>query len=373
MQHLHREAAVELASLSLGAGRPSLEPGAPRRDEMPAVVSACALTKRFGQRASVRDMLRFAPRPRATTVVDRVSLEVMRGEVYGLLGLNGAGKTTIFKMLSTMIVPDEGTAEVGGFDVVRQAAAVRGVLACVPADERSLNWRLSARENLQLFAVLQHIPRAETSARIDWALQTVALADRPTKRVAEFSSGMRQRLLIARALLTRPAILLLDEPTRALDPLSARELRQLLRDELIARHACTILLATHNTDEAFGFCDRVAVLHAGRVLATGAAQELAARFGEERYRVLARTAAGSVFAGMERRGLLARVSIAEHGEDGWVSWECTIAGDPSRSADVLRGLIEQGVEVARLERAAPSLADLITRIIGAHRETHQDA
>lgn len=364
---------MELAPVRARPALTPLVPGQPHRDEAAPVVSARGLTKRFAQRAGVRDLLRFAARPAAATVVDRVDLDVAQGEVYGLLGLNGAGKTTIFRMLATMVAPDEGTAQVGGFDIVRRAAAVRGVLASVPADERSLNWRLSASENLQLFAVLQHVPREETSARVAWALETVALTDTGGKRVAEFSSGMRQRLLIARALLTRPSILLLDEPTRALDPLSARELRQLLRDELIARHRCTIMLATHNTDEAFAFCDRVAVLHHGRVLATGAAQALATRFGEERYRVLARAAVRHDFAALEERGLIARVTMAERAEDGWVSWECTIAGSPSRSADVLRALVEEGVEVARLERVAPSLADLIARIIGAHGGTPGDA
>ena len=342
--------------------------GAPR----PAV-RVDGLTKRFAPRASVRDIVRFARRAPAVAVVDRVTLDVFPGEVFGLLGPNGAGKTTIFKMLSTMIAPDAGRASVAGFDVVADAGAVRGALASVPADERSLNWRLSARQNLLLFAALQRVPRAETAERVEWALRTVALADTATKRVGEFSSGMRQRLLIARALLTRPKILLLDEPTRTLDPLSARELRRFLRDELVGRYACTILLATHNTDEAFGFCDRVAVLHKGRVLATGATQALSARFGEARFRLVARDASHPAFALLERRGLLQRVGTIEPATEGWSSVECTIAGDPSRSAEVLRLLVEGGADVARLERVELSLADLITRIIGADSEVPRDA
>jgi ABC-2 type transport system ATP-binding protein len=272
-----------------------------------------------------------------------------------------------------MIAPDGGRAAVAGFDVVAEAGAVRGALASVPADERSLNWRLSARQNLLLFAALQRVSRTETAERVEWALRTVALSDTATKRVGEFSSGMRQRLLIARALLTRPKILLLDEPTRTLDPLSARELRRFLRDELVGRYSCTILLATHNTDEAFGFCDRVAVLHRGRVLATGATQALSARFGEARFRLVARDASHPAFALLERRGLLQRVGTIEPTAEGWSSVECTIAGDPSRSAEVLRLLVEGGADVARLERVEPSLADLITRIIGADSEVPRDA
>jgi ABC-2 type transport system ATP-binding protein len=332
------------------------------------LVRVRALTKRFAPRAPIRDIVRFAPRAPAVAVVDRVTLDVMPGEVFGLLGPNGAGKTTIFKMLATMIAPDEGTAHVGVFDIARDPAAVRGVLASVPADERSLNWRLTARENLALFAALQHVPRTEVLDRLAWALATVSLAETGNKRVGEFSSGMRQRLLIARALLTQPKVLLLDEPTRTLDPLSARELRRFLREELVARLGCTILLATHNTDEAFTFCDRVALLHRGRVLANGQAADLAARYGEERYRVLARGDVASAMASLERRGLVERVLPLETTADGWSLHVCTIAGDPSRSAMVLRGIVDRGIDVARLERVETSLADLITRIIGANSE-----
>lgn len=350
-----------------GIAAPATTPAAP-------AVTVRGLTKRFVPRRSVGAILRLARRAPAVAVVDGVTLDVLPGEIFGLLGPNGAGKTTIFKMLSTMIAPDAGTAQVAGFDLTRAPAAIRRVLASVPADERSLNWRISAYENLRLFAALQRVPPLEREARIAYVLSTVGLADDRRKRVGEFSSGMRQRLLIARALLTHPKILLLDEPTRTLDPLSARELRTFLRDELIARQGCTILLATHNTDEAFDFCDRVAVLHRGRVLASGATAELSARFGEARYRIVTTDRDHPAFDDLERAGLLQRVaSPAAAGDDAWDEVHCIVRGDPSRSADVLRQLVERGVAVARLERVEPSLADLITRIIGADAAGRGDA
>lgn len=347
------------SALALGLPAPMMAPDAP-------AVAVRGLTKRFAPRRSISAIVSFARRAPAVPVVDGVTLDVMPGEVFGLLGPNGAGKTTVFKMLSTMIAPDAGTAQVAGFDVTRSPAAIRRVLASVPADERSLNWRISAYENLRLFAELQRVPRLEREARIGSVLRTVALADDRNKRVAEFSSGMRQRLLIARALLTDPKILLLDEPTRTLDPLSARELRSFLREELVAKQGCTILLATHNTDEAFNFCDRVAVLHRGRVLAAGATSNLSARYGEARYRIVTSSPADAAFADLERAGLLQRVALAPDVTDrDWLQVDCIIRGDPSRSADVLRSLVARGVAVSRLERVEPSLADLITRIIGA--------
>ena len=152
------------------------------------------------------------------TALDDVSLEIPQGEFLGLLGPNGAGKTTLFKMLATLILPDHGSATVEGYDVVSDPVSVRSVLTPVIADERSLNWRLTARENLDLYAVLYEVPRSERKRRVETVLANVGLEHVGEKMAGAFSSGMRQRLLIARALLARPKVLLLDEPTRSLDP-----------------------------------------------------------------------------------------------------------------------------------------------------------
>jgi len=168
-------------------------------------------------------------------------------------------------------------------------------------------------------------------------------------------------------------VLLLDEPTRALDPISAQEFRTFLRRELVERHHCTILLATHNADEALSFCDRVVVLHQGRVLAEGTAAALAARFGEEHYRILTTTPDHPAFDRLESRGIIRRLAAPSTVMDGWYVVECSIPGDPSQSAGVLRALLDGGVTVARLERIEPSLADLIRRIISARTESIGDA
>jgi ABC-2 type transport system ATP-binding protein len=330
------------------------------------------LTKRFSSRAGIWDVCRGRTRA-ATTVVDRVAFDVHSGEAFGILGPNGAGKTTIFKMLSTLVLPDGGTACVCGHDIWLEPDLVRGVLASVSSDERSLNWRLSARENLILFAALQGVRRGDAKHIVAKTLELVGLESTGRKMVAAFSSGMRQRLLIARALLSRPRVLLLDEPTRALDPISAEEFRQFLRRELIERKQCTILIATHNADEALGFCDRIAVLNRGRVLATGPAAELNSRFGEERYRVLTDTPDDPAFEHLERNGLLRRLTGSPRRVEGWFAVDCAIPGDPSRTATVLNALLSRGVRVARLERIEPSLADLIGRIIGQHQADGGDA
>ena len=346
-------------------------PLASRTAAAPAIEVA-GLTKRFSTRRGLTELLRFR-RSSPSTVVSDVRFDVGAGEVVGLLGPNGAGKTTIFKMLSTMVLPDDGTAIVCGNDIWLEPGRVRAALAAVSSDERALNWRLSARENLLLFAALHQVPRADVEQRVAETLATVGLESTGRKMVAAFSSGMRQRLLIARALLAKPRVLLLDEPTRALDPLSAQEFRAFLRRELIERHRCTILLATHNADEALTFCDRVVVLHQGRVLAEGTAAALAARFGEEHYRILTTAPDHPCFARLESRGLISRVEGPSTVVEGWHVVECCISGDPSRSAGVLRALLDAGVDIARLERIELSLADLIRRIISARAEDSGDA
>ena len=349
-----------IATSTLPSG--ALEFSLPAASEHTVVVSD--LTKRFSSRASVREMARGRFR-NVATVVDEVSFEVREGEIFGVLGPNGAGKTTIFKMLSTLVVPDDGYASVCGHDIWTEAARVRSRLAAVSSDERSLNWRLSARENLLLFAALYRVPRREADVVVRAVLQRVGLEGSGQKMVGAFSSGMRQRLLIARSMLARPKVLLLDEPTRALDPISARELREFLRTELVDRQRCTIVLATHNAEEAFGFCDRIVVLNRGRVLATGTPSDLRARFGEERFRIVTAEPDHPCFARLEATGTMRRVKCDRRFEDEWHTLECSIAGDLSRTAKVLDVLHQNGVPVARLERVEPSLADLITRIIQA--------
>jgi ABC-2 type transport system ATP-binding protein len=169
------------------------------------------------------------------------------------------------RMLATLLEPTWGTATVLGHDLVREARAIRRRLGAVLSGERSVYWKLTARENLEYFAALYHVPPADTAARIDAILETVHLTDRADDYVEKFSTGMRQRLVLARALLPAPSLLLLDEPTVGLDPQAARDLRERilqLRDE-----GRTVLLTTHYMEEADQLCDRIAIVDHGRVVA----------------------------------------------------------------------------------------------------------
>jgi len=329
----------------------------------PVSVSLDGLSKRFPMRRGWMDTLRH---PRSVTyvpVVQHVSAEVYEGEFFGLLGPNGAGKTTLFKMLATLIFPDAGTATIAGYDIIQDAPRVRRVLAPVIADERSLYWRLSARENLELYGVLQGLDSRASKARADELLTVVGLDDTGLKIVASFSSGMKQRLLIARALIGGPRVLLLDEPTRSLDPISARQFRAFLREEIAGRQRCTVLLATHNTEEALELCDRVAVLDHGRLLATGTAERLSRENGDELYRLWTRGAHQPAIDALVERGVVRDVDLYGTDDDGWSILEMEVPGGPDRTAQVLAFLTEQHVPIARFERVTLSLADLIERIV----------
>lgn len=328
----------------------------------PISVAVRDLAKSFPVRRGVREMLTHPlSRPR-TTIIRGLNLDIGEGEMFGILGLNGAGKTTLLKMLATLILPDAGTATVDGFDIVEEARDVRSRLAMVTADERSLNWRLSARENVRLFAGLHRMSPAESLMRTDEVLASVNLSGEGKKMVGAFSSGMRQRVLLARALLSRPKILLLDEPTRSLDPVTAHEFRRLLRDEMVGQHGVTVILATHNPEEAFAYCDRVAVLYQGVVAAFGSARALVMRFGQERYRIWTSTAEHPCFGALVRGGYV--TDVARHADvEGASVVECTITGGDAEAAEVLRQLVDASVSVSRFERAEFPLSSLIARIV----------
>lgn len=332
-------------------------------------VRVSALSKRFPVRRGWGESLRHPFSTRWVTSVDGISFDVRRGEFFGLLGPNGAGKTTLLKMLATFITPDSGSAEIEGVDITNASAEARRLVVPVIASERSLYWRLTARENLVLFAHLWSVSPVELEARVDEVLGVVDLRDTAAKLVGQFSSGMMQRLLIARALLADPRVLLLDEPTRSLDPVSARAFRRFLREELAERRQCAVVIATHSAEEAFDLCDRVAVLDRGKLLAVGVASELARELEGNRY--LAWTT-------MPDHPILRPILLHDDSVDGspvalremegWTPVLLEIRGGPAAAAELLRALVLQGVPLAALERVPMSLAALVERVVRRGRE-----
>jgi ABC-2 type transport system ATP-binding protein len=321
------------------------------------------LVKSFPIRRSWSATLRHPLRHERLPVLRGVSLDVARGECFGLLGPNGAGKTTLFKVLATLIRPESGSVTVAGHDALADPSAVRSVLTPVIADERSLYWRLSGLENLRLFAALYSVPPSATARTAIGLLAAVGLERAAGRMVGTYSSGMKQRLLIARALLSRPEVLLLDEPTRSLDPVTARDFRRFLREEIVGRRGCTVVLATHDPDEALDLCDRLAVLDRGAIVAQGTAVDLGRLAGENRYRLQVR--AGSE---AETRRVLGEAGFegfdaTPADEPGWTNIVGPVPGGAATSAALLARLAAAGVQVAECARIPLPLADLIERLV----------
>jgi ABC-2 type transport system ATP-binding protein len=202
---------------------------------------------------------------REIVAVDDVTFEIQQGELFGLLGPNGAGKTTTTKMLTTLLIPTAGKAAIEGFDVVKDADQVRRRIGFIFGGERGLYWRLSGIDNLRYFASLYNVDPDVTKKRIAYLLEMVGLTGRGDEKVQGYSRGMKQRLHVARTLLHNPDILFLDEPTLGLDPVGAREFRQVILN--LQSEKKTILLTTHYMFEADALCDRIAIINHGRIIA----------------------------------------------------------------------------------------------------------
>ncbi|WP_217135540.1 ABC transporter ATP-binding protein [Leucobacter chinensis] len=215
----------------------------------------------------------FVTAGRTVTAVKEVSFSVERGQVLALLGPNGAGKTTCIKMAATLLVQSSGDVRVDGIDAANDPYEARKLLGLVLGGERGFYLRASALDNLNFFAELQGVRGARRNVAIREALERVGLADRATDRVETYSRGMRQRLHIARAIVAKPRVLLLDEPSIGLDPVSARELRELVTD--LRDSGVAIVLTTHYMHEAEALADTITVIDRGAVIVEGDASAVA--------------------------------------------------------------------------------------------------
>ena len=211
--------------------------------------------------------------------VDNLDLVVDTGACFGLLGPNGAGKTTTIRLLNTLLPVQQGRVAVFGLDVRRQAMAVRRVLGYVP-QQLSIEAALTGRENVAWFARLFDVPRRERPARVAEVLELVELTESADRLAATYSGGMVRRLELAQALVNRPALLVLDEPTVGLDPIARDSVWTRLR-QMQEQYGMTVLLTTHYMEEADMLCDRVALMHRGRLRAVGSPLELKAQLGPD--------------------------------------------------------------------------------------------
>lgn len=206
----------------------------------------------------------FASKGKSIMAVDGVNLAIAHREIFGLMGPNGAGKTTLLKILTTLLLPTSGDAYVAGHSI-READNVKGSIGVILSDERGFYWRLTGRENLRFFAALHNLRPSEIRERIDRITEDIGMEEFIDRRFDSYSTGMKQKLSIARSLIGNTRILFIDEPTRGLDPIAASQLREILKT--LSLSGITIFLITHSTEEAREVCERVAIMDKGKIKA----------------------------------------------------------------------------------------------------------
>lgn len=301
------------------------------------VIQTEGLTKRYGD----------------LVAVDHLDLNVYEGEVFGVLGPNGSGKTTTILMLLGLTEPTEGSARVLGFDPVRQPLKVKAHVGYLP-DQVGFYDELTARENLSYIAKLNGIPRREAQRRIEEALGRMGLADVADRRVGTYSRGMKQRLGLAELLLKRPRVIVLDEPTLGLDPEAAREFLRTIRD--LKEEGITVLLSSHLLHQVQEVCDRVGLFHRGKMVLEGTVPELAQRVLGGAYRIRLEVADPAKDL-TERLQKIPGVVRARRLDGSAYELE---AGEDVRS-EVARAAIEAGAGLLSLEREEPSLDEVYAR------------
>ena len=289
-----------------------------------------------------------------------VSLQVPRGEVFGLLGPNGSGKTTMVRILSTILKPTSGSATVNGFDVVKQADAVRRSIG-LAGQYATVDENLTGFENIRMVGLLNHIDKSVASKRAHELLEQFALTDAGSRVAKTYSGGMRRRLDLAAALVARPPLLFLDEPTTGLDPQSRQDLWSII--ETLVEGGTTVLLTTQYLEEADRLAKQLVVLDHGKIIAKGTSQELKTQLGN--------TVLSLTFASTDdtRRGaeLVKDISDKPANIEGTVV-DFTVARGPASASDALRRLDAAGITIAGLALREPSLDDVFLNLTGHKAE-----
>lgn len=329
----------------------------------PPTILVRSLVKRYPLTPGWRSIFRGTGEKIA---LDEIDLEIHPGEIFGLLGPNGAGKTTLVKILSTLLLPTSGTALVAGIDVVENSLDVRTQIGLVHGDERTFFWRLSVYENLRFYASLYNLSGRDADRRITEVLELVDLASAAHERMDRLSSGMKQRAAIARGLLSDPKILLMDEPTRNLDPIGAHEVRSFIRDRIVASGR-TVLLATNLMAEAEEICDRVALLNKGSIILAGTIDELRSvvQF-DQVHTLLVSNIARDRLVGLSTIPSVCSVTVEPAG-DGMFDLQLGVDLASSAVPEAIRRITQDGGSVWSSTPRELSLDEIFRLVIGGHR------
>ncbi|MEJ2684408.1 MAG: ABC transporter ATP-binding protein [Candidatus Sulfobium sp.] len=335
------------------------------KDKMTCSIETWNLSKSFTIIKTYRDLLLHPFRKKEIAALREVNISVKQGEFFALLGPNGAGKTTLIKILSTLILPSSGKAFVGGFDVATHDREVRRKIGYVVSDERSFYWRLTGRQNLTFFSALNNLPAGDAAERIKRLLQLVELERDADRVFKDYSTGMRQKLAIARGLLTDPDIIFMDEPTKALDPLIAHHIRGLVKERVMGERKRSVIYATHNLREAEELCDRMAIISNGAIRYTGTVDALKNEYRQgARYIVKVRHAGNGLLDKIKAIPSIKSLSLHTNGSShDYIQFEMELETGNGNMSHIINELSKTGGKVASFYEKEPTLEEVFSRVV----------
>jgi ABC-2 type transport system ATP-binding protein len=318
---------------------------------MPAAVAIENLSKTYPPSfPRLKKLLRIPVKP-AVEALKNVSFDIAEGEVFGLIGRNGAGKTTLTKIIATLVQPTAGKVSVKGFDSVADEVKVRALIGLATAEERSFYWRLSCEQNMMFFARLYGMTDAAARRKISELFEKLNLEELAKRRFSAISTGNKQRLAVARALLPAPPILLLDEPTRSLDPLAAAEMRALIS----SLENVSVLLTSHNLSEVEELCHRVAVISKGEIRDIDTTENLRRKHKQtQRVKITLRNLRES---DLNLPPALEKLEIRNHSDFLRVSFERN--ADDRLLGETISLLTGKGAKILDVETEKPTLLDVL--------------
>ncbi|HET9346898.1 MAG TPA: ABC transporter ATP-binding protein [Candidatus Limnocylindrales bacterium] len=308
----------------------------------------------------------YDTKPNPVVALQGVDLQVEPGEFFGLLGPNGAGKTTLIKILTTLLLPSDGTASIFGFDVVKQTKQIRRIMNMVAGGEQSGYGILTVREQLWMFSQFYGLPSKDGWRRVDELVEAVGLQEQREQRVSTLSTGQRQKMNFARGLLNDPWIFFLDEPTLGLDVAAARSVRELVLAWKAAVPGRTVLLTTHYMAEADELCERIAIVDHGRILALGSPEELKRRVQRESvFRLEVDHLDGGPAALRGLPGVLSAAAAAAQDDKDRQTIEINLTlAEDSVLSTIVSALAERGSHLLALKKSEPSLEDVFVELVG---------
>lgn len=338
---------------------------------MPYCIETYNLTKKYPIVKGYSEILLHPFKKKAVTALNNVNIQIKKNELFGLLGPNGAGKTTLIKILCTLVLPTSGRALVNGLDVEKDEKEIRKIIGYVIGDERSFYWRLTGRQNLKFFAKLNNIFHKEAEQRIKNLLEFMELTRDADRMFKDYSTGMRQKLAIARGLLTNPEIIFMDEPTSGLDPITSQKLIRFIREKLVGEGGKTVIFATHNLHEAEVLCDQVAIISGGKVKIAGTVREMKKMFhSEKRYVMKLKSTKNSLLSKIQNIAIAHKVTTIPDGiASDKIQIEFETLSDNGNIFQIVKELVNMGGEISSFSEKEISLEELFSKVVDTGNST----